>query len=140
MYLNLSPCLLDPSPQKKYLERHPRAQEAISSLLPTVLVSILTILIPLILLLIAKKGHTIITFSKLHDTIMIRYWRFLICNLLIFFCVGVSALESFLQSFRSGVNPVPLIASSFPTAGPFYVGFVVLYSAYISESGADIQV
>ena len=81
----------------------------------------------MILLLIAKNGHTIITFSKLHDTIMIRYWKFLICNLLIFFCVGVSALESFLQSFRSSVNLVSLIASSFPTAGPFYVGLVLLF-------------
>ncbi|KAF8480584.1 hypothetical protein JB92DRAFT_3102097 [Gautieria morchelliformis] len=115
---------------QKYLQKHPRDQEAISSLLPTLLVSLLTILVPVILLLIAKKGHTIITFSKLHDTIMIRYWKFLICNLLIFFCVGVSALESFLQSFRSSVNPLPLIASSFPTAGPFYVGWLILQTAF----------
>ncbi|KAF8578198.1 hypothetical protein K439DRAFT_1663846 [Ramaria rubella] len=114
---------------QRYLQKHPRDQEAISSLLPTILVSILTILIPMLLLLIAKKAHTIITFSKLHDTIMIRYWKFLVCNLLIFFCVGVAALESFLQSFRNSVNPIPLIASSFPSAGPFYVGWLILQTA-----------
>jgi hypothetical protein len=75
-----------------------------------------------LLLLIAKKAHTIVTYSQLHDTIMIRYWKFLVCNLLIFFCVGVSALEGFLQSFKRTVNFIPVVASSFPIAGPFYVG------------------
>lgn len=76
----------------------------------------------MLLLLIAKKAHTIVTYSKLHDTIMVRYWKFLVCNLLIFFCVGVSALESFLQSFKLSFDIIPVVASSFPTAGPFYVG------------------
>ncbi|KIJ55842.1 hypothetical protein M422DRAFT_200178 [Sphaerobolus stellatus SS14] len=114
---------------KSYFDKNPHDKEAISSLLPTILFSLLTILIPMILLLIAKKAHTIITFSKLHDTIMIRYWKFLVCNLLIFFCIGVAALESFVQSFKATVNFIPVIASSFPTAAPFYVGWLILQTA-----------
>ncbi|KAF8517159.1 hypothetical protein BU17DRAFT_50176 [Hysterangium stoloniferum] len=114
---------------QRFFDRHPKDKEAISSLLPTILVSLLTILIPMILLLIAKKAHTIITFSKLHDTIMVRYWKFLVCNLLIFFCVGVVALESFLASFKSSVNFFPLLASTFPVAGPFYVGWLILQTS-----------
>ena len=72
--------------------------------------------------LIAKKAHTIITLSGLHDRIMTRYHKFLQCNVLIFFCVGVSALQSFLTSFKQDANPIPLISVSFSTAGPFYVG------------------
>jgi uncharacterized BrkB/YihY/UPF0761 family membrane protein len=81
--------------QQNYFERHKRQSTLISNFLPTLLVSLLSILIPLILLLIAKKAHTIITLSELHDTIMTRYYKFLIVNVLVFFCVGVTVLESF---------------------------------------------
>ena len=81
-------------------------------------------LIPLILLLIAKKVHTIITLSAMHDRIMTRYYKFLIVNVLVFFCVGTAALQSFITSFKvSGSDIINIIAESFPVAGPFYVGW-----------------
>ena len=97
----------------------------IQSFLPTVLVALLALLIPLVLLLIAKKAHTITTLSALHDRIMVRYYKFLIVNVLVFFCVGTAALQSFLQSFKSTASThlLEVVASSFPTAGPFYVGW-----------------
>lgn len=97
----------------------------IQSFLPTLLVALLALLIPLILLLIAKKAHTITTLSALHDRIMTRYYKFLIVNVLVFFCVGTAALQSFLQSFKSTTRPdvLKVVADSFPTAGPFYVGW-----------------
>lgn len=80
--------------------------------------------IPLILLLIAKKAHTIITLSALHDKIMVRYHKFLVSNVLVFFCVGVVALESFFTSFKqSSVTVLTVVGGSFPAAGPFYVGW-----------------
>ena len=75
--------------------------------------------------LIAKRAHTIATLSALHDRIMTRYYKFLIVNVLIFFCVGTVALQSFLLSFKSIASDkvVTVIAQSFPVAGPFYVGW-----------------
>ncbi|KIK92736.1 hypothetical protein PAXRUDRAFT_146651 [Paxillus rubicundulus Ve08.2h10] len=114
-----------------YLSRHPWEEEIIQSFLPTILVSLLTILIPPILLLIAKKAQTITTLSLLHDMIMTRYYKFLIVNVLVFFCVGTVALQSFLTSFKnvSGSGILQVIASSFPTAGPFYVGWLIFTTA-----------
>lgn len=98
----------------------------IQSFVPTLLVALLALLIPLILLLIAKKAHTITTLSALHDRIMTRYYKFLIVNVLVFFCVGTAALQSILDSIRqisSGADILEIVASSFPSAGPFYVGW-----------------
>lgn len=56
---------------------------------------------------------------------MTRYYKFLIVNVLVFFCIGTAALQSFLVSFKSvaGQQLIQVIANSFPTAGPFYVGW-----------------
>lgn len=81
------------------------------------------LLVPLILLLIAKKAHTINTLSALHDRILTRYHKFLVANILVFFCVGVSALESFFTSFKTSSDVLQVVGESFPTAGPFYVGW-----------------
>ncbi|KAK7056871.1 hypothetical protein VNI00_002588 [Paramarasmius palmivorus] len=113
---------------RTYLDKHPWEEEVIQSFLPTLLVALLALLIPLILLLIAKKAHTIMTLSALHDRIMTRYYKFLIVNVLIFFCVGTAALQSVLDSFRAQADApdiLGVVASSFPSAGPFYVGWLI---------------
>lgn len=109
-----------------YLDNHPWEEELLQSFLPTVLVSLLAILIPLILLLIAKKAHTIITLSELHDRIMMRYYKFLVVNVLVFFCIGTAALQSFLVGFaikEANRSALHILSDSFPSAGPFYVGW-----------------
>ncbi|KAI0304281.1 hypothetical protein B0F90DRAFT_1809149 [Multifurca ochricompacta] len=115
-----------------YLSRHPWEEELLQSFLPTVLVSLLTLLIPLILFLIAKKAHTIITLSALHDRIMTRYYKFLIVNILVFFCIGTAALQSFLVGFaikEANRNALHILSDSFPSAGPFYVGWLIFTTA-----------
>ncbi|KAJ3997551.1 hypothetical protein F5050DRAFT_1877098, partial [Lentinula boryana] len=116
---------------KSYLDNHPWEEEVIQSFVPTLLVALLALLIPLILLLIGKKAHTITTLSALHDRIMTRYYKFLIVNVLVFFCVGTAALQSILDSVgASSANTVlNTVASSFPTAGPFYVGWLIFTTA-----------
>ncbi|KAG8953010.1 hypothetical protein FRC03_011953 [Tulasnella sp. 419] len=122
-----------------WLKTSPSRREILSSLIPTLLVTLLAILVPLLLLLLAKKAHTIVLLSKLHDQIMTRYHKFLVCNVLIFFCVGVFALQSFLESFRQPKNPLPVIAEKFPIAAPFYVGWCTLpYLLIIIEVGNDV--
>jgi VanZ family protein len=56
---------------------------------------------------------------------MIRYYKFLIVNVLVFFCVGTAAMQSVLQSFRSPTRSdiLEVVADSFPAGGPFYVGW-----------------
>ncbi|KAJ1303126.1 hypothetical protein OPQ81_011326 [Rhizoctonia solani] len=109
-----------------YLENHYVQKELISSFLPTLLVALLAILIPLLLFFIAKKAHNIITLSRLHDRILTRYYKFLVCNVVIFFCFGVSALQSFLTSFGQQIgNVVPLVASYIPVCAPFFVGWLI---------------
>jgi hypothetical protein len=127
---DLSPRPLSPAsnfPVKaNYLDNHPWEEELLQSFLPTVLVSLLAVLIPLILLLIAKKAHTIITLSELHDRIMTRYYKFLVVNVLVFFCIGTAALQSFLVSSAiedANRNALRILSNSFPSAGPFYVGW-----------------
>ncbi|KAK0487567.1 hypothetical protein IW261DRAFT_1448670 [Armillaria novae-zelandiae] len=113
---------------KAYLDRHAWEEEVIQSFLPTLLVALLALLIPLILLLIAKKAHTITTLSALHDRIMTRYYKFLIVNVLVFFCVGTAAMQSLLTSFRASASRpdiLQIVADSFPSAGPFYVGWLI---------------
>jgi len=90
--------------QREYLRHHPWQSEAIESFLPTLLVALLAVLIPLVLLVIAKKAHTITTFSALRDKIMTRYHKFLVVNVLVFFCVGTAA-QSVLQSLLSQNQP-----------------------------------
>ncbi|KAJ4482111.1 hypothetical protein J3R30DRAFT_3286495 [Lentinula aciculospora] len=116
---------------KRYLDNHPWEEEVIQSFVPTLLVALLALLIPLILLLIGKKAHTITTLSALHDRIMTRYYKFLIVNVLVFFCVGTAALQSILDSVgASSANTVlNTVATSFPTAGPFYVGWLIFTTA-----------
>ncbi|KAF9781625.1 hypothetical protein BJ322DRAFT_233934 [Thelephora terrestris] len=116
---------------KNYLNKHEWQSEVIQSFLPTFLVSVLAILIPLLLLLIAKKAHTIITLSALHDLIMTRYYKFLVVNLLVFFCVGTAALQSFLVSIKSYTDGtvIETVSNSFPSAGPFYVGWLIFTTA-----------
>jgi len=123
--VNFTFLIVDLDIQKLYLERHRWEEEVIQSFLPTLLVALLALLIPLILLLIAKKAHNITTLSSLHDLIMTRYYKFLVVNVLVFFCVGTAAVQSVLQSFSSTVTPdvIKIVASSFPSAGPFYVGW-----------------
>jgi hypothetical protein len=111
--------------QKSYLDRHPWQEEVIQSFLPTLIMALLALLIPLLLLLIGKKAQTTTTLSAMHDTMMSRYYKFLVVNVLIFFCVGTAAVQSFLVSFKkiTGTSILNIVADSFPSAGPFYVGW-----------------
>ncbi|RDX49881.1 hypothetical protein OH76DRAFT_1349897 [Lentinus brumalis] len=114
-----------------FLSTHQWEEELLQSFVPTVLVSLLSLLIPLLLLLIGKRAHTIATLSALHDRIMTRYYKFLVVNVLVFFCVGTVALQSFLLSFKSITSDklVSVIAQSFPVAAPFYVGWFIFTTA-----------
>jgi hypothetical protein len=116
---------------------------------PTLLVSILTLLMPLLLFTIrfvpsyspfsasiqafvgltthcflfpfpvsfsnSKKAETIVTKSELHNVLLSRYYRFLMANIVIFFCIGKTALQSFITKFQNdllSVSQFPLVLPS----------------------------
>lgn len=122
------------------------------SFLPTLLVTLLALLVPVLLFLIGKKAHTILTLSQLGDTIMTRFYKFLVCksvssrrvcsfrldeadevdSVLVFFCVGTATLIAILRSLAQNrfIPPLDLIAQSFPAAAPFYVGWCAFLRLY----------
>jgi hypothetical protein len=61
----------------------------------------------------------------MHDMIMIRYYKFLVVNVLVFFCVGTLFVQTFLLSFnaKGSRDILGAVATTFPSAGPFYVGW-----------------
>lgn len=71
---------------------------------------------------------------------MTRYYKFLIVNVLVFFCVGTATLQSLLLSFsdltkaESNTNVLQIISDSFPSAGPFYVGWSESFCSALQES------
>jgi hypothetical protein len=127
--------------QANYLAHHPWEEELMQSFIPTILVSLLTLLIPPILFLIAKKAHRFITLSALHDCILRRYYRFLIVNVLVFFCIGTATLQSFLVGFATkgtNRNALQVLSDSFPSAGPFYVGWRACSLLFTTLSLANV--
>jgi hypothetical protein len=68
---------------------------------------------------------------------MTRYYKFLIVNVLVFFCVGTAAVQTLLTSIKSAISGeglLNIVATSFPTAGPFYVGwceFSILFNCLV---------
>lgn len=129
-----------------YFDAHPYQKEVITAFLPTLIVALLAILVPMLLLLIGKQAHTILTLSRLHDTIMVRYYKFLVCNVLVFFCIGTTTLNAILDQIKlrpGGGNVqqertdfVKIVATSFPNAAPFYVGWLVFQTAM--HSGLEL--
>ncbi|CAE6413902.1 unnamed protein product [Rhizoctonia solani] len=118
------------SPLGAFFDRHSQARSLLSGLIPTLLVAGLGILIPVILFVIGRKAQTEVTFSGLHDGILIRYYKWLILNIVIFFCIGLASFRTFLEAFKKEIpDPFQLVASSFPAAAPFYAGWFILQTS-----------
>ncbi|KAF8596736.1 hypothetical protein BDV93DRAFT_610707 [Ceratobasidium sp. AG-I] len=117
-------------PLTKFFERNPRAESLITGLIPTLLVAGLGILIPVILFAIGRKAQTEVTFSGLHNGILIRYYKWLIMNIVIFFCIGLTGFRAFLEAFKKEIpDPFRLVASSFPAAASFYASWFILQTS-----------
>ncbi|KAG8795439.1 hypothetical protein FRC12_014602 [Ceratobasidium sp. 428] len=111
-------------PLKGFFERNPNAQNLITGLIPTLLVAGLGILIPVILFAIGRKAQTEVTFSGLHNGILIRYYKWLILNIVIFFCIGLTSFRTFLLAFRQKIpDPFVVVSEAFPAAAPFYASW-----------------
>nr|XP_031860912.1 uncharacterized protein CI109_003639 [Kwoniella shandongensis]KAA5527984.1 hypothetical protein CI109_003639 [Kwoniella shandongensis] len=117
-------------PLAGFLAAHPKVASAITSLAPVILVALLTIAICPILLVIANKAETIVTRLGIHNSVLERFWKFLMVNGVVFFAIGQSAIEAYLTAFQNNdFDPLPIVASAFPTAAPYFASYILLQTA-----------
>ncbi|WVQ97269.1 hypothetical protein IAU59_004380 [Kwoniella sp. CBS 9459] len=98
-------------PLQNFLTSHPKVASAITSLAPVILVALLTIAICPILLVVANKAETIVTRLGVHNSVLERFWKFLMVNGVVFF---------------ASFDPLPIVASAFPTAAPYFASYILL--------------
>lgn len=115
---------------EQLFERFPRLEAWISVTLPSLLVSLLNMLVPEMLFQLTARGQDLPTRSKLYDTVLCRYWKFTMITSLLFFTVGTTALKSALIQVGNKHSPLlNSIAFSFPAAAPFFVSYLMLTMA-----------
>lgn len=54
------------------------------------------------------------------------YWKFIVVNLLIIFCIGITAFTSVLNALESPTSVLDVVASAFPKGATFFTSYVLL--------------
>ncbi|PWN32848.1 uncharacterized protein FA14DRAFT_110789, partial [Meira miltonrushii] len=109
-----------------FFKDNPKFEGFVSVTLPTMIVTLLTLLIPELIFQISKRAQGFVTFSALYDQCLCRYWKFIICNVVIFFCIGATTVQSIIFQLGTDNNVLNAVAFSFPTAAPFYISYLIL--------------
>ncbi|GJN88429.1 hypothetical protein Rhopal_001395-T1 [Rhodotorula paludigena] len=109
-----------------FLDRNPAAQSLVTSLLPTALLALLNMYTPTVIGIIQRKGRTLITESKWSALTQSAYWKFIVVNLLIIFCIGITAFTSVLNALESPTSVLDVVASAFPKGATFFTSYVLL--------------
>lgn len=116
-------------PLERYLATHEDQKSLLSSLVPTVLLSILLFLVPTLLIQLSERAQHFVTVSKLHHTVLCRYHAFLLFDVIIVFCAGRTALESLFTEpgkLLAADSLLHRIASAFPAGAAFFIGWQIL--------------
>ena len=111
---------------ENFFRNNPNFQGFISNTLPSLIVSLLTMCVPELIFQISKRAQGFVTFSALYDQCLCRYWKFVICNVVIFFCVGATTVQSIIFQIGKDNTVLNSIAFAFPTAAPFYISYLIL--------------
>ncbi|KAI5481744.1 DUF221 domain contaning protein [Pseudohyphozyma bogoriensis] len=109
-----------------YLSKHTAVESLFSNLLPTGIVALISMFVPTLITILTRKGQTFITTSKLFSEVQARYWKWTIINVLIVFCIGLTAFTSFLNAFKQPGSVLNVIASAFPKGATFFVSWSLL--------------
>ena len=80
-----------------WLNDHTRAKSLLTTTLPTILVSVISFVVPTLLNQITMAAQNIFMTSRLHDTIMRRYWVWLVINVRERLCACSRLLERHLR-------------------------------------------
>lgn len=70
------------------LESNSLSRTLFSSLLPTSIVSLLSMLVPTLISIATRNGQALVTVSKLNTICQARYWRWLVINIIIVYVAG----------------------------------------------------
>ncbi|KAM0746818.1 hypothetical protein T439DRAFT_329510 [Meredithblackwellia eburnea MCA 4105] len=110
----------------KYLNDNPKTQAVVTNLIPTAIVALFGMLVPTLIGILTRNGQRFITVSKLHASVQARYWKWLMVNIVIVFCIGMTAFASFLNAFRQPTSILSVVAAAFPKAANFFVAWSLL--------------
>lgn len=114
-------------PLADFLENNDSASALLDSSVPVLLVAGLSLCVCPMLLAIGNKLQTLPTGYEVHNFVLFRYWVFQIINVLIFFCVGRAAVQSYVLIYKLHASSVlKSVATSFSSAAPYYVSYLLL--------------
>jgi hypothetical protein len=113
----------------RYLEAHPSLSRNLENLVPVILVGLISLAVCPILLAIANHESHIVTGYGVHDATLSRYWKYLVFNPLIVFCVGRTALQSYVFAKINTSQILNQVASAFPAAAPYFAGAIMYNTA-----------
>ncbi|KAK4053145.1 hypothetical protein OIV83_001880 [Microbotryomycetes sp. JL201] len=109
-----------------FLENHTATQTLFNSLLPTSIVALISMLVPTLIGIITRNGQALITVTKLHAVVQSRYWKWQVVNLILVFCIGITAFNAFLNAFKTPGSVLQVVAEAFPKGATFFVSWTLL--------------
>ncbi|GAC71657.1 hypothetical protein PANT_5c00009 [Moesziomyces antarcticus T-34] len=112
-----------------FFNDNPKLTGFVTVTLPPLLVSLASMSVPELIFQISKRAQGFVTFSALYDMCLARYWKFVICNVVIFFSVGATVIVTVLTKVGSPTTIVNDIGFAFPSAAPFFVSYLILQLA-----------
>ncbi|KAK4058594.1 hypothetical protein OIO90_000038 [Microbotryomycetes sp. JL221] len=110
----------------EFLRNNSATQTLFNSLLPTSIVALLSMLVPTLIGIITRNGQALITVTKLHAVVQSRYWKWQVINLVLVFCIGLSAFNAFLNAFKTPESLLQVVAQAFPKGATFFVSWTLL--------------
>ncbi|KAM0792556.1 hypothetical protein ACM66B_005221 [Microbotryomycetes sp. NB124-2] len=109
-----------------FLRNHTATQTLFNSLLPTSIVALISMLVPTLIGIITRNGQALITVTKLHAVVQSRYWKWQVVNLILVFCIGITAFNAFLNAFKTPGSVLQVVAEAFPKGATFFVSWTLL--------------
>ncbi|SOV02441.1 uncharacterized protein UDID_04439 [Ustilago sp. UG-2017a] len=112
-----------------FFDDNPKLTGFVTVTLPPLLVSLASMSIPELIFQVSKRAQGFVTFSALYDMCLARYWKFVICNVVLFFSVGATVIVTVLTKVGNSGSILNTIAFAFPSAAPFFVSYLILQLA-----------
>lgn len=112
-----------------FFNDNPKLSGFVTVTLPPLLVSLASMSVPELIFQVSKRAQGFVTFSALYDMCLARYWKFVICNVVLFFSVGSTVIVTVLTKVGNSGSIVETIGFAFPSAAPFFVSYLILQLA-----------
>ncbi|SNX84519.1 uncharacterized protein MEPE_03228 [Melanopsichium pennsylvanicum] len=112
-----------------FFDANPKLAGFVTITLPPLLVSLASMSVPELIFQVSKRAQGFVTFSALYDMCLARYWKFVICNVVIFFSVGSTVIVTVLTKVGNSSGILNTVAFAFPSAAPFFVSYLILQLA-----------